>query len=53
MSICVCLHVCILFLLEFELRIFAFPYSLLIDLSTMIYTVIQVEILKSFFSLSA
>lgn len=46
MSICVCMHVCILFLLEVELWIFAFSYSLLIDLSPMIYAVIQVEILK-------
>lgn len=53
MSICVCMHVCILFLLEVELWIFAFPYSLLIDLSPMIYAVIQAEVLKSFFSLSA
>lgn len=49
MSVCVCMHVYILFLLEAELWIFAFPYSLLIDLSPMIYAVIQVDILKEYF----
>ena len=56
MSICVCTCVYILSLLELELRIFGFPYSLLIDFPPcyyhMIHPVMKVEISKNYFSLA-